>query len=298
MRALRRAPRRREGGGADEHGPGRERDRDEVPKRRERPRRPELGPRSQEARRADLLRRADRVAAPAPTSAATPFPSDESANVAYFEHVMREAGLTRHVRAHLRRRSRDAVASRIARCWMSPKAADLLLNISGHLTLEPLMRRLRRKAYLDLDPGYTQFWHASGTRRRPRERPRFPFHDRREHRHARMQRFRPVISAGATRASPWCSRATPCVSAPWTGRFTTIASWRGPYGPVRHGSTTFGLKVHEFRKLVELPQRTSADLRDRSRHSSGRRTRPGSASRPRMASRRSAASGPRSALVR
>ena len=42
------------------------------------------------------------------------------------------------------------------------EAADLLLNISGHLTLEPLMRRLRRKAYLDLDPGFTQFWHASG----------------------------------------------------------------------------------------------------------------------------------------
>ena len=41
-------------------------------------------------------------------------------------------------------------------------AADLLLNISGHLTLEPLMRRLRRKAYLDLDPGFTQFWHAAG----------------------------------------------------------------------------------------------------------------------------------------
>ena len=67
------------------------------------------------------------------------------------------------------------------------EGADLLLNISGHLTLEPLMRRLRRKAYLDLDPGYTQFWYASGRRRRRREWPRFPFHDRREHRHARMR---------------------------------------------------------------------------------------------------------------
>src|SRR5207302_7805853 len=40
--------------------------------------------------------------------------------------------------------------------------SDLLVNISGHLTHEPLLRRFRRKAYIDLDPGFTQFWHAAG----------------------------------------------------------------------------------------------------------------------------------------
>src|SRR5206468_6516843 len=40
-------------------------------------------------------------------------------------------------------------------------------------------------------------------------------------------------------------------------RFTTVASWRGTYGPVQYGSKTFGLKVHEFRKFIELPLRTS-----------------------------------------
>jgi hypothetical protein len=39
-------------------------------------------------------------------------------------------------------------------------------------------------------------------------------------------------------------------------RFTTIASWRGPFGPVQHGGRTFGLKVHEFRKFFELPRRS------------------------------------------
>jgi hypothetical protein len=29
------------------------------------------------------------------------------------------------------------------------ETAELLVNISGHLTLEPLLRRLRRKAYID-----------------------------------------------------------------------------------------------------------------------------------------------------
>src|SRR5262245_14844972 len=37
------------------------------------------------------------------------------------------------------------------------ESADLLVNISGHLTLEPLLARIRRKAYIDVDPGFTQF---------------------------------------------------------------------------------------------------------------------------------------------
>ena len=42
------------------------------------------------------------------------------------------------------------------------EGADLLVNITGHLTLAPLKRRFRRTAYVDLDPGYTQFWHVTG----------------------------------------------------------------------------------------------------------------------------------------
>jgi hypothetical protein len=39
---------------------------------------------------------------------------------------------------------------------------------------------------------------------------------------------------------------------PW--RFTTIASWRGSYGPVQVGDKTYGLKLHEFRKFIEVPR--------------------------------------------
>jgi hypothetical protein len=88
-------------------------------------------------------------------------PFAESANVAYFEHVMREAGLTQ---ASALICDGGPQTSGVAYREMLDIAdsADLLLNVTGHLTLEPLMRRLRRKAYLDLDPGFTQFWHASG----------------------------------------------------------------------------------------------------------------------------------------
>ena len=37
-------------------------------------------------------------------------------------------------------------------------------------------------------------------------------------------------------------------------RFTTVASWRGAYGPVELGGRTYGLKAHEFRRFADLPR--------------------------------------------
>lgn len=181
----------------------------------------------------------------------------DSANCAYFDHVMHAAGLTgasalicdggAQSRGLLYREVLDIAA-----------AADLLLNISGHLTLEPLMRRLRRKAYLDLDPGFTQFWHAAG-------------HDVRLDNHdchftigENIGTHGCGIPTGDIRwrhtRQPAVLDADAGVHQPWRGRFTTVASWRGPYGPVQHGSQTFGVKVHEFRKLIDLPQRAAGEF--------------------------------------
>jgi hypothetical protein len=134
------------------------------------------------------------------------------------------------------------------------EAADLLINITGHLTLEPLLRRMRRRTYLDLDPGFTQFWHASGD-----AGPRLSGHDL-------------YFTVGENIGTRSCSIPTsgirwrptrqPVMLDHWpvTGdgdrdRFTTVATWRGPYGPISYGGKTFGLKVHEFRKFIELPER-------------------------------------------
>jgi hypothetical protein len=35
---------------------------------------------------------------------------------------------------------------------------------------------------------------------------------------------------------------------------TTVASWRGPYGPIEHAGVRYGQKVHEFRRYAELPR--------------------------------------------
>jgi hypothetical protein len=185
-------------------------------------------------------------------------PFRESANAAYFEQVMREAGLTR-ASALICDGGPETCGVAYRDMLDVAEAADLLLNITGHLTLEPLMRRLRRKAYLDLDPGFTQFWHAAG------------------HDGARLGGHDFYFTIGENIGTPECSipsggirwrhtrqpavlTGDACVGAPWRGRFTTIASWRGPYGPVQHGSTTFGLKVHEFRKLIDLPQQAAAEF--------------------------------------
>jgi len=61
---------------------------------------------------------------------------------------------------------------------------------------------------------------------------------------------------------PWQPTRQPVVLDDWPivrsplehSRFTTIANWRGPYGPVLFGGRTFGLKVHEFRKFITLPR--------------------------------------------
>jgi hypothetical protein len=184
-------------------------------------------------------------------------PFAESANVTYFEQVMREAGLTGRS-ALICDDGPQTSGLSYSELLDVAEAADLLLNVTGHLTLAPLMRRIRRKAYLDLDPGFTQFWHAAGQAG------------------ARLDGHDFHFTVGENIGTPDCSipsggirwRHTrqpavlngPAVATPWTGRFTTIGSWRGPYGPVQQGATTFGLKVHEFRKLIDLPQRTAAEF--------------------------------------
>jgi hypothetical protein len=134
------------------------------------------------------------------------------------------------------------------------EAAELLVNLSGHLILEPLLRRIGRKAYVDVDPGFTQFWHAD---------PATPFH---------LAGHDFYFTIGENIGSPDCPIPTggirwrptrqpvvlddwPVTAAPEPGRFTTIASWRGAFGPVQFGNQTYGVKAHEWRKFLALPQR-------------------------------------------
>lgn len=133
--------------------------------------------------------------------------------------------------------------------------AELLVNISGHLTVPALKKPARCRVYLDDDPGYTQMWTVSG------------------HGGARLDDHDLYLTFGTNIGQPSCPVPTagltwhpvlpPVVLDFWPemptsglDRFTTVGSWRGPYGPVTFGDTTYGLKVHEFRRFLELPGRT------------------------------------------
>jgi len=177
---------------------------------------------------------------------------EDSVNRAYFEQVTEEFGLSGAV-ALIYENGEQVYGMTYSELLDIAEAADLLVNISGHLTLEALMRRLRLKAYVDIDPGFTQFWHAVGN-----PGPHLSGHD-----------F--YFTIGENIGAPGCCIPTggirwrrtrqPVVLEYWpvtsesdADRFTTVANWRGPYGPIQHGDVTFGLKVHEFRKFIELPE--------------------------------------------
>jgi hypothetical protein len=132
-------------------------------------------------------------------------------------------------------------------------SAVLLVNTSGHLKLDWLMERLRRKVYVDDDPGFTQFWLEAG-------------HKESVARHD--LHFTIAENIGSPECSipmggiRWHSLREFVILDQWpvargarADRFTTVAAWRGPYGPVTHDGRTFGLKAHEFRKFIDLPAR-------------------------------------------
>jgi|tagenome__1003787_1003787.scaffolds.fasta_scaffold20729489_1 hypothetical protein len=132
-------------------------------------------------------------------------------------------------------------------------AAELLVNLSGHLTHTPLIERIRRKAYIDVDPGFTQFWHAD---------PQTPFqvaeHD---HYFTIGENIGQADCAIPTCGLAWRPTRQPLILDSWPVApqnahrpFTTIASWRGAYGPLTVGAKRYGVKAHEFRKFIELPK--------------------------------------------
>jgi hypothetical protein len=179
---------------------------------------------------------------------------DRSVNLAYFRHVTERFGLG-NTSALVSEDDGRSVGLSAKELVDIADAADLLVNISGHLTLDALKPRFRKRVFIDLDPGYTQFWHAQ---RLAEERLR-------DH-HA-------YFTIGENIGTPGCGIPTgdiawrpirqPVVLDEWPAsthkspmRFTTVASWRGPYGRVTQNGLLFGLKAHEFRKFVALPTLT------------------------------------------
>jgi hypothetical protein len=179
---------------------------------------------------------------------------EQCVNRSYFAAVMEEHGLRDSATLVYGDGERTSGLS-LDELVAIAETADLLVNISGHLMLEPIVSRFKRKAYIDLDPGFTQLWHHQGILRLPDSDYYFTCGE---------NIGKPECSI-PTDGVPWRPLPPPVVLDDWPvadsgdpDRFTTIGSLRGAFGPIEYEGRTLGLKVHELRKFVEVPERLPA----------------------------------------
>src|SRR5258706_5420315 len=133
---------------------------------------------------------------------------------------------------------------------------DLLINLSGNLRRESILKKVRRRMYLDMDPGYTQIWHELG----------FDIH---------LEGHDVYVTTGLNLGKPdcpfpncglrWETTLPPVVLSEWPSdqspgcAYTTVADWRG-FKPVQWRSIWDGQKADEFLRLIDLPRRVPVPL--------------------------------------
>ena len=180
-------------------------------------------------------------------------PPEASRQWAWLDDVMAGAGMAGRF-AVLYDRGRRCLGLDRAAVVEHCRQAPVLFNVMGYLDDDELLGAVGRRVFVDLDPGFPQFWRALGLH------DAFAGHDA-------------FVTVGANlgRAGcavpdcglDWIATLPPVDLAAWpaarplTGRaaarLTSVATWRGPFGPVDHDGVTYGLRVHEFRAYADLP---------------------------------------------
>jgi hypothetical protein len=131
--------------------------------------------------------------------------------------------------------------------------STLFVNFNGYIQDQEVLERAPCKAFLDLDPGFLQFWdHLEMV-------DPFPRHDA-------------YFTVGQNLGHPECS--IPSCGIEWIATeppvfldfwpavesfcrpFTSVCTWRGAFAPVRYNERTLGLRAHEFRRFIDLPRRS------------------------------------------
>lgn len=181
---------------------------------------------------------------------------EDSRHVRYFRDVTKRFGLEGRS-ALINEKGGRIVGPDRSEIEELAREAVLLVNISGHLAVPSLFRSFRRKAYIDLDPGFTQFWQSNGNGAR------LPGHDR---------YFSVGLKVGTSsclapaNGIAWIPLPPPVLLDDWPvshgdpETLSTVASWRGSFGPIEHEGKAYGLKVHEFRKFMDLPSHVPQTL--------------------------------------
>jgi hypothetical protein len=181
------------------------------------------------------------------------YPLDRSRNAGYFGRVMREFDFD-SASALLVAGTRQTVGLTYDHLRVVARSADVLINISGILTDEELTRGIARRVYLDLDPGFTQLWHAL-------EVCKMGFGGHTHFVTIGLAIGGPdcsVPSCGLT----WITTLQPVVLSYWPiaerityDALTTIGHWRS-YGSIAHHGIFYGQKAHSLRRFITLPSLT------------------------------------------
>jgi len=137
-------------------------------------------------------------------------------------------------------------------------APAAVLNVMGFLPRDALTTD-GPWVFLDIDPGYPQMWRELGFA------DMLSGHDRFVTLGANVGRADCAIPDCGVE---WIHTPPPVDLEAWTpawaggpGRaFTSVATWRNPYGTVAFDGVTYGSRVHEFRKFIELPQLVDAEF--------------------------------------
>jgi hypothetical protein len=134
--------------------------------------------------------------------------------------------------------------------------AELLVNISGHLEIESVKAGPRRRAYVDVDPGFTQIWAEDGAARLDGHDAYFTVGEN------IGRRGCPIPTGGLE----WRPLPPPVTLEDWPqappgdGRFTTVATWRSPFGAPALGGVEFAGKHHQWRQIIDLPRRSPQEF--------------------------------------
>jgi hypothetical protein len=129
-----------------------------------------------------------------------------------------------------------------------------LINIMGFLTDRAILAAAPTRVFLDIDPGFGQMWHALGLH------DVFAGHDAFV---TIAERLGQPDCAIPTCGVRWITTRQPIVLDEWPiapaadgeAPITSVATWRGAYGPIEYDATTYGLRAHQFRKFAALPDR-------------------------------------------
>ena len=175
---------------------------------------------------------------------------EDSIQVSCLLETMRQQGLQESL-CLLMDNGRDSIGLPFAQLEKVVRECDVLLNFNGFLRDDRILSLAACKVFVDIDPGFTQFWHELNLSAIPAD------HD-----------FYATVGWNVGQSNctipkagrEWIPLPPPVILnqwpkvESWSRPFTLLCSWRGAYGTVDFQGRTYGQRPREFRKFVRLPR--------------------------------------------